>query len=103
MTRTRILIIPVALAMLAAVPLSIGYAHADGDKDARRAEQHRVMAAATVDAAGAIAAVKAAGYSVIREVDWDDGAWEIKANDAQGQKAKLRVDPTSAAVTRKGF
>ncbi len=101
MSRTRILIVPVALAMLAAVPLSIGYARADSDKDARRAEQHRVMAAATVDAAGALAAVKSAGYGAIRELEWDDGAWEIKASDAQGQKVKLRVDPTTAAVTRK--
>jgi len=98
MTRTRILIIPAALAMLAAVPF---HAYADSDKDARRAEQHRVMAGATVDAAGAIAAVRSAGYSAIRELEWDDGAWEIKARDAQGQKAKLRVDPASAAVTRK--
>lgn len=107
MPRSRIQMVPFALALMAALPLSAGSAAAadDGDGqrgDGHRTEQHRLMAAAPIDAAAALSAVRAAGYTEVRELEWHDGGWKIKARDAQGHKAKLRVDATSAAVTRHG-
>ena len=54
--------------------------------------------AAHVGAAGAIAAVERAGYTTVTELEWEDGAWEIEALDAQGRATKLRVDPSTGEV-----
>ncbi len=56
-------------------------------------------ATARVGAAAAIAASERAGYPVITELEWEDGAWEIEALNAEGRPAKLRVDATTGEVT----
>lgn len=96
MTRTRILAAPLALALAAGLPMA---AFASPDRDQRRSEEQRAITAAAVDAAGAIAAVRAAGYGTIREVDWERGAWAVKATGSAGQRVALRVDAQSGAVT----
>lgn len=87
-----------ALALAAAVPFTPAIA---SDRDDRRAEESRAVAAARVDAAAAIAAVRAAGYGPVRDLEWERGRWEVKAADAEGRRVELRVDATTGAVTRR--
>lgn len=56
---------------------------------------------AAIDAAAAIAAVRAAGYGPVRHVEWEHGRWHIASLDASGQRVRLVVDATSGAVTRR--
>ena len=42
--------------------------------------------------------IEAAGYRDIREIEWDDGRYEAKASNAQGQRMKLYVNATSGAI-----
>lgn len=42
--------------------------------------------------------VAAAGYRDIREVEWDDGRYEVKASNAQGQRVKLYVNAATGAI-----
>jgi hypothetical protein len=98
MTRIRLLAAPPALALLAGLPMASAMASPDTGRDARRAEQARALTEAKVDALGAINAVRSAGYTAISEVQWERGRWEVKATDAEGRRATLRVDATSGAV-----
>ena len=50
-------------------------------------------------APAAISAVYNAGYTAVRELEWEHGAWEVKALDANGRRVELRVDATTGAVT----
>lgn len=86
-----------ALALAAAMPFAPAEA---SERDTRRTEENRAVAAARVDAAAAIAAVRAAGYGPVRELDWEHGRWEVKSTDAEGRRVELYVDATSGAVTR---
>ncbi|MBR0679807.1 PepSY domain-containing protein [Roseomonas eburnea] len=87
-----------ALALAAATPFVPAMA---SDRDDRRTEENRAVTAARVDAAAAVAAVRAAGYGPVRELDWEHGQWEVKASDAEGRRVALRVDATTGAVTRR--
>lgn len=42
--------------------------------------------------------IEAAGYRDIREIEWDDGRYEAKASNAQGQRMKLYVNATSGTI-----
>ena len=42
--------------------------------------------------------VEGAGYTDIREIEWDDGRYEVRASNAQGQRVKLYVNATTGAV-----
>ncbi|NGM20742.1 hypothetical protein G3576_12025 [Roseomonas stagni] len=110
MTRTRLLAAPLALALAAAIPMA-AFAqpgeHRDRDdrragehrdREQRRAEDNRALAAATVDAAGAITAARNAGFRTIREVEWERGVWEVKAINEAGQRTTLYVDAASGNV-----
>ncbi|MDR3002656.1 MAG: PepSY domain-containing protein [Acidovorax sp.] len=44
--------------------------------------------------------LEAAGYRDLREIEWDDHRYEVKARDAQGNWVKLDVDGQSGAVLR---
>ncbi len=98
MTRTRLLAAPLALTLLAGLPMASALAASDTGREARRTEQTRALTEAKVDAVGAITAVRAAGYTAVSEVQWERGHWEVKATDAEGRRATLRVDATSGAV-----
>ena len=56
---------------------------------------------ATPDAPAAIGAVYGAGYTAVRELEWERGAWQVKAMDEQGRPARLRVDASTGSVTRR--
>lgn len=111
MIRRRLVAAPLALALVAGVPLSVMTlqgAQAQAPQatpaapaaPATPAARPRNVTEATVDITAAIAAVRAAGYTAIRSAEWDDGKWEVKATDAQGRRVELHVDPVSGAVTR---
>lgn len=87
-----------ALALAAALPLAPAHA---SERDAARTEESRA-AAARIDATAAIAAIRAAGYGPVSELDWEDGRWEVKATDAEGRRVRLHVDATTGAVARRG-
>ena len=42
--------------------------------------------------------VEAAGYRDMREIEWDHGRYEVKANNAQGQRVKLYVNASTGAI-----
>ncbi len=44
------------------------------------------------------AALEAAGYTQIRDLEYDDGHWEAEARNAQGRRVELRIDPRTGAV-----
>jgi hypothetical protein len=100
-----------ALAIAAALPLAPAMASPDDNRDGRRTEQPRgddrhraereALARAAVDAAGAAAAVRAAGYGPVRSLEWERGAWEVKSTTAEGQRVALRVDAATGAVSRR--
>lgn len=52
----------------------------------------------TIDAAAATAAAAAAGYTDVREVEYDDGVWEIRATGADGRRVTVHVDPTDGTI-----
>jgi hypothetical protein len=47
----------------------------------------------------AVAAVKSKGYD-IREIEIDDGCYEVKAFGKSGERVKLYLDPASLVVVR---
>src|SRR5690606_31683409 len=42
--------------------------------------------------------VERAGYSDVRDLEFDDGLWEVKARDGDGRPVELLVDPDSGAI-----
>ena len=44
------------------------------------------------------AALETQGYTHVRDVDYDDGIWTAKAENASGNKVKLRVDAGTGKV-----
>ena len=46
------------------------------------------------------AALEAAGYTQIRDLEFDDGYWEADARNRQGQRVELTIDPRTAAILR---
>ncbi|MGX9719603.1 PepSY domain-containing protein [Stenotrophomonas acidaminiphila] len=44
------------------------------------------------------AQLSAAGYSGVHDVKLDDGLWEAKGRTAEGEKVKVRLDPTTGEV-----
>jgi hypothetical protein len=87
-----------ALALAAATPFGAALASSDDSRADRRAAEAVTPANARVDAPAAISAVYGAGYTAVRELEWEHGAWHVKATDAQGRRAELRVDATTGAV-----
>lgn len=55
-------------------------------------------AVATLGAQDIRARLDAAGYTRVRDVEFDDGLWEAEAVDPQGQKVDLKLDPESGEV-----
>ena len=84
---------------LAAVPAGIAMAAPDSARDNRPAAAAVTPANAPYGAPAAISAVYNAGYAAVRELEWEHGAWEVKALDANGRRVELRVDATTGAVT----
>lgn len=91
-----------ALALAATLPVGIAAASGDTARDTRRSAGTPTPGTAAFDAPAAIAAVYGAGYTAVSELEWEHGAWEVKAVDATGRRVELRVDATTGAVTRRG-
>lgn len=70
--------------------LTDAYSHAR----ARKAEG----AAPKVSAADAIQAVATTGHWDIRDIEFEDGAWEVAAGDDNGSMDKFRVDGATGII-----
>ncbi|WP_175209790.1 PepSY domain-containing protein, partial [Achromobacter anxifer] len=57
-------------------------------------------AAATLTVRQIYDTLTAAGYSNITEIELEHGRYDVKADNAQGQRVKLRVDAQTGAVLR---
>lgn len=44
--------------------------------------------------------VQAAGLHAIREIEWDDGRYEVKARNTQGERVKLYVNGSTGEIER---
>lgn len=56
-------------------------------------------AAQRIDDVGqAIGALQAAGYTTVRDVEFDDGLWEAEVKGADGRWHDVHVDPASGSV-----
>lgn len=65
------------------------------------ASERAVQAAAPgMSASQAITAVEAAGYRAVARLEWERGAWQVRALDAEGRRVKLRVDERNGEVRR---
>ncbi|MBC4017801.1 hypothetical protein ACFQU2_06140 [Siccirubricoccus deserti] len=62
-------------------------------------DRDRLAQVAPVNAAAAIAAAGRAGYGTVTEVEWQHGAWRLRARDASGMPMRLLVDGWSGQVT----
>lgn len=49
------------------------------------------------------AALEAAGYHRVRDLEFDDGFWEAEANNAQGREVELVLHPLTGAVLAERF
>lgn len=57
-------------------------------------------AAATLTVRQIYDTLAAAGYRNITEIELEHGRYDVKADNAQGQRVKLRVDAQTGAVLR---
>jgi hypothetical protein len=101
MTRFRP-VAALALALAVAAPLGAALAASDDNRPDRRTAEAVTPVNARFDAPAAIAAVLGAGYSAVSEPEWERGAWQVKAADAQGRRVELRVDAATGAVAPHG-
>ncbi len=58
----------------------------------------RLPAAGDLDAARVVAAAERAGWRSVTAVEWERGAWKLRALDAEGRQARLRVDAQSGEI-----
>ena len=93
--------VALALALATTLPLASAPVFADAARETRRSAETLNPATAAFDAPAAIGAVYGAGYTAVRELEWERGAWQVKAMDEQGRPAKLRVDASTGNVTRR--
>lgn len=42
--------------------------------------------------------VESAGYTNVRDVEFDDGLWDVEATAADGRSVDLKIDPTNGEV-----
>ena len=89
----------VLIALVATSAIGLGLAQAQVPASASTA------VAATMAPVGADLTIRdiydrleAAGYRQIREIEWDDGRYEVKARNAQGERVKLHVNGRSGEV-----
>lgn len=89
-----------ALVVLAAgSALALGLAQAQGGAPAQPA-QASAPAGAPLTIRDIYDRMEAAGYREMREIEWDDGRYEVKARNAQGERVKLYVNAHTGAVER---
>lgn len=85
--------IATAAALLAA--LSVPAMADDDDRHCGRVDAGAWMSAADITS-------RVAGMGIdVREVERDDGCWEVKGRDADGRRVQLKLHPTSAEVVQR--
>ncbi|HMN21381.1 MAG TPA: PepSY domain-containing protein [Ottowia sp.] len=94
------------IALAAASAVGLGLAQAQTTTPAPAATQPAAMApaGAQLTIRDIYDRIEAAGYREIREIEWDDGRYEVKALSAQGERVKLHVNGRTGEVehTRTG-
>lgn len=89
-----------ALAAAAAAALSLGVAHAQS----AGAPQPAAAAPAPLLNIGDIYdRVVQAGYQDVRQIEFDDGRYEVDARDAQGQRVELHMNAKTGEIERSKF
>jgi hypothetical protein len=53
-----------------------------------------------INATEALRIATGAGVAQIRELECDDGKWEVKGRDANGGRIEVDINPTSGAVIK---
>lgn len=48
----------------------------------------------------ALSTAEKAGYTDIREIEFEHGKWEVKGRDAHGKKFKVKIDATSGELSK---
>ncbi|OAE50575.1 hypothetical protein A7J71_20805 [Achromobacter insolitus] len=89
-----------ALALGAATLTSAAAVHAQTPAPAPAQPAATAPASATLTVRQIYDTLTAAGYRNITEIELEHGRYDVKADNAQGQRVKLRVDAQSGAVLR---
>ncbi|MBD9420058.1 PepSY domain-containing protein [Achromobacter sp. ACM04] len=89
-----------ALALGAATLTGTAAVHAQTTAPAPAQPAATAPANATLTVRQIYDTLTAAGYRNITEIELEHGRYDVKADNAQGQRVKLRVDAQSGAVLR---
>ena len=93
-----------AIATAATTALAFGTAQAQTATPSAGAPQPAAAAPAPLLNIGEIyQRMVDAGYQDIREIEFDDGRYEVKARDAEGQRVKLYVSARSGEIEHSRF
>lgn len=88
------------IALAAGAALVLGIAQAQTPAPAPASATAAAPAAARLTIRDIYDRMETAGYREIREIEWDDGRYEVKARNAQGERVKLEVNGRSGEVER---
>jgi hypothetical protein len=88
------------VAVAAGAALAAGIAQAQAPAPAAPATAAAVPAGPALTIRDIYDRMEAAGFRDIREIEYDDGRYEVKARNAQGERVKLYVNATTGAVER---
>ncbi len=89
-----------ALALGAATLTGAAAVHAQTPAPAPAQPAATAPASATLTVRQIYDTLTAAGYRNITEIELEHGRYDVKADNAQGQRVKLRVDAQSGTVLR---
>ncbi|QLZ69956.1 PepSY domain-containing protein [Legionella sp. PC1000] len=48
----------------------------------------------------ALSAAEKAGYTDIREIELEDGQWEVSGRDTQGKEFEIKIDAATGALSK---
>lgn len=89
-----------------AIPLSLSVSAVPAsasERDGRaHARAHTEVIQAPVNAAVALAAAQTVGLGTVRSIEWEHGAWKVKAIGSDGRRAEVYVDAQTGVVTPRG-
>jgi len=89
-----------AIAASAAMTAGIAQAQASAPSVAPAASAAAVSPQARLTLRDIYDRMEAAGYRDIREIEWDHGRYEVKADNARGERLKLYVNATTGTVEK---
>jgi len=69
--------------------------------DAKTGEVYPDEQIATMSEADVRAALAAAGYTNVHDVDYEDGIWNAEADDPAGKDVEVKIDPKTGKVIGK--